>query len=189
MIIKKFKTFNESISESEIKQLCDKYGITNYTIENGLVNVNGDVDLSDNKLTKLPVQFGTVTGSFVCYNNKLTTLKGSPHTVGEDFYCGINKLTSLVGSPREVGGHFICSFNKKLTSLKGAPDLIEGIFKCDNTPVHSIFQSNEPELIYTFNTLFENEVNLELIEYWFSINNKPLTNDILNKIKKYYPNI
>jgi hypothetical protein len=179
----------------KIKQLYYQYGIENYTVENGLVNVNGDVNLSggkltklyEKKLTKLPVQFGSVTGSFNCYNNNLTTLKGSPHTVHGDFYCGMNdKLTSLVGSPREVGGNFICSFSHRLTSLKGAPDLIEGIFKCDNTPVHSIFQSNEPDLIYTFNTLFENEVNLDLIEYWFSINNKPLTDDILKNIKRYY---
>ncbi len=186
MKIKSFKSFNESKSESEIKQLCDQYGILNYTIKDGLVNVDGDVDLSDENLTKLLVKFGQVTGNFNCNENYLTDLKGSPKKVNGYFHCDNNKLTDLTGSPREVGGYFSCYDNELLTSLKGAPELIEGKFHCKNTPVHSIFQSDDPKLISIFNMIFSHNIDLPLIEYWFSIIDKPLTDIRLKEIKKYY---
>jgi hypothetical protein len=79
--MKWIKTF-ESISE--IERLCKEYGIENWTINSeGLVDVDGDVNLSDRGLTKMPINFGRVGG---------------------DFYCGYNRLTTLEGAPREVGG-------------------------------------------------------------------------------------
>jgi hypothetical protein len=209
MKIKTFNKFNESISD--INQLCKKYGIRNYTIVDGLVNVDGGVNLYSRRLTQLPVRFGIVTGFFDCGNNKLTTLEGSPKEVGGYFVCSSNKLTDLTGSPNTVGGYFDCSNNEltslegspkevyggdfdcsnnyKLRSLEGAPELIEGEFYCEKTPVYSIFQSNDKGSIYMFNIIFESGIDMEKIEYWFSIINKPLTDEILVSIKKYYPNI
>ena len=73
----------------------------------------GDVDLYDylneNKLDKLPLKFGKVTGDFNCAFNKLTTLEGVPDYVGMNFYCNNNKLTSLEGSPEYVGWDFYCN--------------------------------------------------------------------------------
>jgi hypothetical protein len=214
--------------EFKIKQICDQYGITNYTIEDGLVNVDGSVRLNNKELTKLPVRFGKVTGHFDCGFNNLTSLKGSPHTVTknfdcsennltslkgspkeilDDFNCGYNKLTSLeggpnivrgnfscndnnltslVGSPKEVHGGFMCSRNKNLISLKGAPELIEGKFYYNDTPIGSIYLSDYPGSITMFNAIFMDGVNMEKIEYWFSINNKPLTEDTLKNIRRYY---
>jgi hypothetical protein len=191
MKIKTFNRFNESISD--IDSICKEYGIKNYTIDNGLVNVDGDVDLSSKKLTKIPVKFGTVNGDieggFECGDNQLTSLEGSPHIVYGNFYCGYNQLTSLEGSPKEVHGDFSCSVNNQLISLKGAPELIEGGFYCRDTPVYSIFQSTDPGLIGIFNMIFSDNIDLPLIEYWFSIIKVPLTDKILSNIKKYYPNI
>jgi hypothetical protein len=175
--------------EFKIKQLCDQYKIDNYTIVDGLVNVNGNVYLSSNRLTKLPIRFGTVTGVFDCANNKLTSLEGSPHTVYGNFDCDNNKLTSLIGSPREVGGYFSCGDNKLLISLEGAPELIGGGLYCNDTPIGSIFQSNDKGSIYMFNAIFIDSVDMEKIQYWFGLINKPLTDEILKQIKKYYPNI
>ena len=42
-------------------------------------------------------------------------------TVGGNFYCGDNKLTSLEGAPKVVDGAFCCNDNYYLTSIKGAP--------------------------------------------------------------------
>jgi hypothetical protein len=193
--------------EFKIKQLCDKYYISNYTIENGIVNVNGSVDLREFSITQIKVKFGTVTGNFLCNNNplktldnapnivggsfrcaynKLTSLEGSPKEVGGSFDCNGNKLTNLKGSPKKVGGDFHCWHNKKLISLEGAPDLIEGRFDCRMTPVYSIFQSADPGLIDVFNMVFSNGMDLPLIEYWFSIIKKPLTDQAIKEIKKYY---
>ena len=51
-------------SLEDIDSICKKYGIENYTIKDGLVNVDGYVDLSFKKLTKLPLKFGEVSGDF-----------------------------------------------------------------------------------------------------------------------------
>jgi len=125
-------------SDSEIHKLCKEYGITNYTINNGLVDVDGDVDLSGKGLTKLPVKFGNVSGIFNCQNNQLTSLEGAPQSVGGDrFNCNNNQLTSLEGAPQEVGGDFIC-YNNQLTSLEGAPQKVVGNFNCSHNQLTSL---------------------------------------------------
>jgi len=77
----------------------------------GTYSCSGDVDLSNLGLTKLPVKFKEVGGSFYCYDNKLTTLEGCPQKVGGWFDCGKNKLTTLKGCPQKVGGGFDCRNN------------------------------------------------------------------------------
>ena len=124
-------------TDSEIHELCKKYGIENYTINNGLVDVDGDVDLSSKKLTKLPIKFGNVSGHFNCVNNQLTTLEGAPESVGGDFNCAYNQLTSLKGGPQKVGDNFYCSSNQ-LTTLEGAPKSVGGIFNCKYNKITSL---------------------------------------------------
>jgi hypothetical protein len=97
----------------------------------GLVDVDGNVDLWNIGLTKLPLKFGRVSGFFNCSDNKLTTLEGAPKEVGSNFSCDYNKLTTLEGAPKKVGGYFDCR-NNKLTSLEGAPKEVGGYFSCYN---------------------------------------------------------
>ena len=116
--------FNNNI---DIHYICRKYKLLDYTIsDDGKVNVDNDVDLSHQRLTELPLQFGKVTGNFNCSWNKLTTLKGSPSEVGGDYICLKNELTSLDGATKEsnVGGKYDISFNKNILSLKGTPEKI-----------------------------------------------------------------
>ena len=95
-----------------ISLICEKYNITNYTINpDGSIDVNGNVDLSFEKLTELPLTFNKVTGSFNCSGNKLTSLKGGPKWVGYYFSCYNNDLTSLEFSPDYVGDYFTCEYN------------------------------------------------------------------------------
>jgi hypothetical protein len=125
-------------SFKHIDSICKEYGIKNYTINNnGLVDVDGDVDLSSKSLDKLPVNFGTVTGHFSCYNNLLVSLEGSPIKVGGYFDCSDNHLTSLEGSPREVGGSFNCHYNQ-LTSLEGSPREVGGNFYCSDNQLRTL---------------------------------------------------
>jgi len=117
-------------SFEDIDSICKKYGITNYTINaDGSIDVDGDVELYNKGLTKLPLKFGKVTGDFDCGNNQLTTLEGGPIKVGGDFSCSNNQLITLEGGPREVGGSFYC-YNNQLTTLEGSPRSVSEYFDC-----------------------------------------------------------
>lgn len=119
------------MNREEIIRICNQYNIKNWTLnEDGTIDVDGHVEIYGEKITKLPLKFGRVTGCFWCYNNGLTSLEGSPNYVGGAFNCESNKLTTLEGSPKKVEGAFNCSLNK-LTSLEGAPDFIGGDFYHD----------------------------------------------------------
>ena len=111
-----------------------KYEIKNFKINinssgQHTVDVDGDVFLDNKKLTKIPLKFGKITGSFYCNKNKLTSLEGCPSEVGGDFDCSSNELSSLKGCPSEVGQMFNCCKNK-LTSLEGCPSEVGGDFYC-----------------------------------------------------------
>ncbi len=110
--------------------------ITHIDPETGLIDVDGHVYLK-RKVSRLPVQFAHVTGSFVCSDSRLKTLTGAPHSVRESFDCSHNALTSLVGAPEYVGRDFKCAYNK-LTNLKGAPDEVGGDFNCVSNPLVSL---------------------------------------------------
>jgi hypothetical protein len=124
--IKLFENFNKS----EIVEICKKYSIENYTINpDGSIDVNGDVNLRNVGLTKLPLKFNRISGSFTCSSNNLISLDGCPKEVGGGFYCNNNYLTRLDGCPKEVGNSFDCGDNN-LTTLEGCPKEVGGNFKC-----------------------------------------------------------
>ena len=108
------------------------------------VKVTGNVLLRGFGLTKIPINFTEVGGSFYCSENQLTSLEGAPRKVGRDFYCWDNRLTSLVGSPKFVGGSFDCSYNQ-LTDLEGAPEKVGGDFDCKKNQLTSY--KGEPKFI------------------------------------------
>ena len=110
----------------EINKICKVYDIEDYSIDNnGLVNVNGNVILSLEEETEIPISFGKVTGNFNCSDGKLKTLKNSPLHVGGDFDCTFNNISSLVGGPEYVGGSFDASGNS-LKNIKYLPKAIKG---------------------------------------------------------------
>ena len=135
-----------------INEICEKYGIKNYTI-----NDDNSIDVDDNVLlgvydlnadigylSELPLNFNKVTGDFYCNEHVLTTLKGSPKWVGGSFYCNDNALTSLEYSPVYVSNDFHCGGNK-LTDLKFGPESIGGGFYCNDNLLTSL--SGSPESI------------------------------------------
>ncbi len=103
----------------------------------GTYSCDGDINLSGLGLTKLPVKFKEVGGSFYCHNNQLTTLEGAPQKVGGWFDCSNNQLTTLEGAPQKVGGWFDCS-NNKLTTLEGCPQKVGGDFYCYNNQLTTL---------------------------------------------------
>ena len=126
------KIYENYQTEEKVSKICKKYGIENWSIDkDGLVDVDGDVNLENKRLAKLPLKFGIVSGAFWCYNNKLTTLEGAPYSVDDHFGCSRNDLTTLEGAPKSVSGGFWCTYNK-LTTLEGAPYSVRGGFYCSN---------------------------------------------------------
>ena len=88
------------MSEQEIHDICEKYDITNYTINpDGSIDVHNSVDLNGKVLTKIPIKFNNVYGNFDCSYNNLTSLENSPKWIKVSFFCIENRLTSLEGCP------------------------------------------------------------------------------------------
>ena len=118
----------ENIKEQQTNEKVievDRIDQTNYKEYIGkTVKVMRSVYLSRLGLTKLPINFTEVGGSFYCSSNKLTSLKGAPKKVGGFFDCRNNKLTSLKGAPKYVGGGFACSYNQL-----DIPTFIGGVFE------------------------------------------------------------
>ena len=109
-----------------------------YTInDDGSIDVNGDVNLNNKKLAKIPFKFRNVSGGFYCHRNRLTSLEGAPNTVGGNFCCNDNRLTSLEGSPNTVGGYFYC-YDNQLTSLEGSPNTVGSGFCCNDNQLTSL---------------------------------------------------
>ena len=133
----RYKNFIKE-SKEDIDSICKNFGIRNYTInEDSTIDVDGDVDLRNKGLTKLPLKFGKVSGDFYCQYNQLTSLSGDPLSVGGYFDCSFNQLKSLSGAPLSVGGNFYCSYNQ-LKSLDGISRRISGGIYCRNNQLRDV---------------------------------------------------
>jgi len=114
-MIKLFEQFN---NEQEIKDICKKYNIENYTI-----NSDGSIDVDDNvvlvyySLIKIPLKFNKIVG---------------------DFYLNGNNLTSLEGCPKYISGNFHLSRNRSIKNLENSPEHIGGKFFLDNTNLETL---------------------------------------------------
>jgi hypothetical protein len=133
--IKPYKIFESNspkfpTTREEVIQVCKKYKIIDYTINDDLsIDVDGNVRLENIDLEYLPLRFNYVSGSFYCYKNELKTLEGGPQTVGGNFQCYYNSLETLKGCPQTVDGDFDCNRNK-LKTLEGGPQTVGGNFRC-----------------------------------------------------------
>jgi len=141
--IKPYRIF-ESVSPNfpttrdEVIEVCRKYKIENYTINDDLsIDVDGEVYLQEKDLKHLPLKFNYVSGNFNCFVNKLKTLEGSPQTVEGNFDCSFNGLKSLEGCPKTVEGNFYCSGNE-LKTLEGSPQTIGGGFYCSDNKLRDL---------------------------------------------------
>lgn len=196
------------MDKRSIIQLCEGYNINYYTInDDGSIDVDDHVNLTNLGLTELPLKFNKVWGDFYCAKNNLTTLKGSPIEVGESFNCNYNELTSLEHSPIKVGGDFLCT-NNKLTSLKGCPKFVRDDIFCEdnnvikleeipntmngyiyfgNNPIGSISKSMDIDFLRAFisyRILKDGVLNFKRLKYLMEQFNKQII--FFNDIKKNY---
>jgi len=164
--IKPYKIFesnspNFPTTREEVIQVCKRYDIKNYTINDDLsIDVDGNVNLTSNGLEYLPLKFNYVGGGFSCSNNRLKTLEGGPQTVNGNFYCNNNKLESLEGSPQTVGGYFYCTDNK-LKDLEYFPEVNGNVYMRGNLVnllIYTFIDNKE-----TDNFLIEDFVDYEIV--------------------------
>lgn len=121
-----------------IKKKCRTLGIEAYTINDDYsIDVEGDVNIANGLLTKLPIVFNRVSGNFNISGNFLTTLKNSPSYVGGYFDCGFNSLDTLEFCPEYINGGFICQYNN-LTSLQYGPSHLNGIIGINNNYINTL---------------------------------------------------
>jgi len=135
---------NEIISETTpfdaayIKEYCEDFGIKQYTInDDGSIDVDGNVILSYDRFSKIPIKFRKVSGSFSLYMCKsLESLEGCPTEVGKSFDCGTcQSLTSFDYCPKRVAGNFTAYSCGKLKSLDGIASIIGGKIDISNCPL------------------------------------------------------
>jgi len=129
-------------SESEVREICKEFGIMNWSLVDGLVNVDDCVNLYWNELTELPLKFGRVTGYFDCGVNNLTSLVGCPNRVEGSFNCRSNSLSSLEGCPLSVGGGFYCTINN-IREFTGIVYIGGGLY-CLGNPIGNIWNIISP---------------------------------------------
>ncbi len=184
----KIYDYNNYIKESFLRDKVDNFllkrklknfKILNYKINSdGTVDVDGDVDLSHEGLTELPVKFGKINGHFDCCRNKLTSLKGSPTNINGDFFCYNNNLSSFEGGPTFIGSNFWCD-NNQINSFKGFPSYIGDNFDCNGNPIFTIWKLfrdvDKIELFNEYDIIRGNDIILDrLNDFLITIRKKPL---------------
>jgi hypothetical protein len=140
---------------NKIKRLLKQYNIKNYTIRpDGLVDVDGEVDLSEQRFTTIPIQFGIVNGWFSCSRcPQLTSLQGAPQTVNRGFCCyDCPQLTSLEHAPHTVNRDFYCDGDPHLKILrvffiKGLQYVFTGDDKLNNIIMKYYQQDGQGDII------------------------------------------
>lgn len=89
-------------------------------------------------VTKLPIKFGEVQGSFqITGCNGLTTLEGSPRVCDEFIARYLHNITNLVGGPEIVRGNFELE-GSPITSLVGGPQVVNGDYNVKQTKIISL---------------------------------------------------
>jgi hypothetical protein len=105
--------------------------------EDGVVNVRGGLQMRKNKFDQIPVQFGTVTGSFEVTSVGIQSLDGCPRMVKGSFSCMGCDLTSLEGGPEQVEGFYEAQHNR-LTNLKGCAIRVTNMLNVTHNPLTSL---------------------------------------------------
>ena len=127
-----------NFDKSKIIAWLEKYQISKYQLVPDelygyVVDVNGDVDLSNWNMEFIPVKFNIVKGYFDCSYNQLSDLEFSPKTIWLGFDCSNNKLTSLKNCPKFISGVFSVKDNQ-IKNLEFIPEIVTDYFLCDNNP-------------------------------------------------------
>ena len=121
-----------------IEHCLSKFNITKFKINNDFsVDVFENVDISQKGLTRIPIKFKLVDGSFDCSLNKLTNLSNSPDEISGFFECSNNEIYTLIGGPSSVAGGYYCTDNK-LEDLHGFPKYCQVCFDVSRNNIKTL---------------------------------------------------
>lgn len=79
--------YYSNITNEEIIQLCEKYNIRKYTInDDKTIDVNGHVNFGGAnsawaQFNRLPIRFNSINGDFFCFSKKLNSFVGFPKNI------------------------------------------------------------------------------------------------------------
>jgi hypothetical protein len=136
-----FKKKETDPKKIEIIKICKEYNITKYTINDDYsIDVDGPVDLSHKKLTKIPIKFNNVTGFFSCVGNQLVDLENAPRRVERNFMCQNqynDSFISLKGAPEYVGFRFDFNDNENLKDFTDFPTYVGATIDARSTGLYS----------------------------------------------------
>ena len=126
----KFYTDEQQIIDWLKKHEVKKYTLVPDEQYGFVIDVNGDVDLSDKNLINIPVKFNTINGYFICNVNQLTSLEFCPQTVRGSFYCENNpKLKKL----QKISDFKLIYLEHKKTLITKFSDKLENDLINDNS--------------------------------------------------------
>lgn len=140
----------------DMVQMLEELNVRYYVISaDGTVDVNGDVDLSQQNLDELKVRFGTVSGLFNCGQNRLSSFKNFPKNIYGSTCVANNIITTLEGVSRNTSTSdgaptwmgALCLRNNKVDSGGVELVLIPGLSKIippDCMPEQSDFSKPGP---------------------------------------------
>ena len=135
----KYLKLFESFDKYKIDKICREYNIKNYTINpDGSIDIDESITLRGKKLTKLPLKFNKINGSFNCNHNKLASLEGSPVEIDRYFDCSYNRLTSFEFSPNIIRGQFGCEHNN-IKTFEYFPSFVGCCFFCWGNPIYYVW--------------------------------------------------
>lgn len=163
-------------TKKEIKDWLTNMGINDYTIHDDLtVDVYDSIDLKNNGLKDIPVQFGKAVADFDISSNSLTNLKGCPFSVGGNFVCFYNPLYSLKYCPKEIKGSFYLRDTLiENLRLEDLPDEIGYYLILENNKfIENLFEDNKTSM-YKLKTIKSALLN-------FNLNCKIKKSDVINK--------
>ena len=102
---------------------------------------------NNNKLTliKIPWRFNIINGDFDISNNKVDTLYGSPKIVNGNFKCSVNNIKSLEFCPIEVSKSFKC-YNNMIKDMEFSPKKVKDIFDISHNRLETINFNTEVHL-------------------------------------------
>ena len=166
----------QELKQRLIDKFCDSLGLIK---KDGLYNSPHNISLWNLGLTRFPIKFGIIGGSFSCVQNNLTTLEGAPHTIIGSFDCSYNNLSNLEGGPKNISGSYICNDNQ-LTSLRGCTISQNGIFDCSYNNLTNLDGYPQDIMPLNFNCSHNKLTSLlsgpKTVNNMFNCTNNQLTN-------------
>lgn len=185
-VLSKYELF---VEKRKIKFMCDKFALSNYTINDDLtVDVDRSVWMQSKYddmglIIKLPFKFGTVNGLFDVSKTNIYNFENFPNLIKGTLLINNTKITSLEGMPKieNLGGVDLNIKDCKIKDLSPVPKGLNVIandtkltyitdtipVSFDNTPIYNLII--ELDYLFMKTTNYQNEkkeqLNLQFREW------------------------